>query len=279
MLKNFLFLISAAIALQACGGKEVEFEVDPGLNFEADLDLICESHSFNYHDFKVKSIHYGARLEQVEVQLATLKEEYSTDDACIPFSVVVTNKGEAPLYLTDEQLVQLNDNSVGFYGQGSRLFKETLVPVADDPILHGEPWLPGVQLEFAAFVTSDRIKLYTPSYLTGKIKIWNASFQGPSPLLGVTSVEANVTVYPDQVSGGEIELVVRFNDGVNLSQAEAIIDASGSAIKSTISFDFIPAMLVVIPPNKSIEEMINYFELDPLVKYAARNDDVMLERF
>lgn len=271
MLKNILFIFSVVIALQACGGKEVEFE--------ADLDLICESQSFNYHDFKVKSIHYGTRLEQVEVLLATFKEEYSTDDACIPISVVVTNKSETPLYLTDEQLVQLNDNSVGFYGQGARLFKETLVPVADHPILHGEPWLPGAQLEFAAFVTLDRIKLYTPSYLTGTIKIWNASFQGPSPLLGVTSVKANVTVYPDQVSGGEVELVVRFNDGVDLSQAEAIIDASGSAIKSTINFDLIPTMLVVIPPNKSIEEMIDYFELDPLVKYAARNDDVMLERF
>lgn len=279
MLKNISFLIFSALVLQACGGKDVEFEADPDLNFEANLDLICENQSFNYHNFKVKSIHYGAQLAQVEVQLATLKDGYSTDDACIPFSVVVTNKGEAPLHLTDEQLVQLNDNSVGFYGQGSRLFKETLVPVADDPILHGEPWLPGAQLEFAAFMTLDRIKLYTPSYLTGAVEVWNASFQGPSPLLGVTAVNALVTVHSDQMPGGEVELVVRFNDGVDLTQAEAIIAASGSAIKSTISFDFLPTMLVIIPPNKSIDEMIHYFEQDPLVKYATRNDDVTLKPF
>lgn len=275
MLKNILFLLFIVIALQSCGGKDIELE--------ADLDVICESQSFNADTFKVKSIHYGTQLEQVEVQLATLKEEYSSDDACIPFSVVATNKGAVPIYLTDEQLVKLNDNSIGLYGKGARVFTESLVPVEDNPILHGEPWQPGVQLEFLAFIKLDRIKLYTPSYLTETIKVWDASFQGPSPLLGITSVNALVTVHPYQwpvapLSFTANELVVRFNDGVDMSQAEAIIAASGSAIKSTVSFDFLPTMLVIIPPNKSVDEMINYFELDPLVKFADRNDIVTIGR-
>lgn len=274
MLKNILFLLSVAMAVQACGGKEVEFEVDPNLNSEADLDSICESQSFNPDTFKVKSTHYGTQLEQVEVQLATLKEEYSTDDACIPFSVIATNKGADPIYLSDEQLVQLNSNSIGLYAKGSRAFQESLVPVDENPVLHGEPWQPGVQLEFVAFIKSERIQLYAPSYSTEPTKVLNASFQGPSPLLGVTSVNALITIDPTNFTAEEV--VVRFNDGVHLSQAEAIVAASGSAIKGTISFDFLPMMLVLLPPDKSIDEMISYFELDPLVKFAERNDTVTL---
>lgn len=274
MLKNILFLFSVAIALQACGGKDVEFGTDPDLNFEADLDLICESQSFNAETFKVKSTRYGTQLEQVEVQLATLKEEYSSDDACIPFSVVATNKGADPIYLTDEQLVRLNSNSIGLYGKGTRAFQESLVPIEDNPILHGEPWQPGEQLRFAGFIKSEKIKLYAPSLFTETNRVLDASFQGPSALLGMTSVNALVTIHPDQFSGGGTELVVRFNDGVELSQAEALIAASGSTIKGTIAFDFLPVMLVIIPSNKSIDAMIDYFELDPLVKFADRNDTV-----
>lgn len=270
MLKNILFLFSVAIALQACGGRDVEFETD--------LDSICESQVFNADTFKVKSTHYGTQLEQVEVRLATLKEEYSSDDACIPFSLVATNTGGDPLYLTDEQLIQLNDNSIGLYGKGVRVFKESLVPVEDNPILQGEPWQPGAQLEFAAFIKFERIKLYAPFYFTETTNVLDASFQGPSPLLGVTSVNALVTVHSDQFSGGGTELVVRFNDGVDQNQAEAIIAASGSTIKGTINFDFLPMMLIIIPTNKSIDEMINYFELDPLVKFADRNDSVIFGR-
>jgi hypothetical protein len=276
MLKNILFLLFVAIALQACGGKDVEFETDLDLNFEADLDSICESQSFNVDAFKVKSTHYGTQLEQVEVQLATLKEEYSSDDACIPFSVVATNKGADPIYLTDEQLVQLNSNSIGLYGKGTRVFAESLVPVEDNPILHGEPWQPGVQLEFAAFIKFERIKLYAPSYFTDTNKVLDASFQGPSTLLGMTKVNALVTVDPANFTTNEV--VVGFNDGVDLSQAEAIIAASGSAIKSTIISGSVLAILVIIPPDKSIDAMINYFELDPSVKYAQRNDIVTLGR-
>jgi hypothetical protein len=35
-------------------------------------------------------------------------------------------------------------------------------------------------------------------------------------------------------------------------------------------------MLVIIPSNKTIEEMINYFGADPLVKFADRNDQILL---
>lgn len=272
MLKNILFL-SVAIALQACGGKDIEFEADPDLNFEADLDSICESQSFNANTFKVKSTHYGTQLEQVEVQLATLKEGYSSDDACIPFSVVATNRGADPIYLTDEQLIKLNSNSIGLYAKGSRAFQELLAPAEENPILHGEPWQPGVQLEFTAFIKFERIMLYAPSYFTETNRVLDASFQGPSPLLGVTSVNARISI--DEANFNAKEVVVRFNDGVDLSQAEAVIAASGSAIKGTISFDFLPMMLVMAPPDKSIDEMIHYFELDPLVKFADRNDEVI----
>lgn len=281
MLKNVLFIFSVAVVLQACGGKDVEFETDPYLNVEADLDSICESQTFDAGSFKVKSIRYGTQLEQVEVQLATLKEEYGGDDACIPFSVIATNKGSAPIYLTDEQLVKLNSNSVGVYAKGSRAFQEFLVPIEDSPIFLGEPWQPGAQLKFSAFIKLDRIKLYAPSFLTETTKVLDASFQGPSPLLGMASVNALVTFHPaqwpfDQTNFIADELMVGFNDGVDLSQAETIIAASGSAIKSTISFDFLPAALVIIPRDKSIDEMINYFELDPAVKYAHRNEEVTL---
>jgi hypothetical protein len=97
--------------------------------------------------------------------------------------------------------------------------------------------------------------------------------------LGMTSVNARVTINPDQFSGGGAELVVRFNDGVEVGQAEALIAASGSTIKGTISFDFLPTMLIIIPSNKTIEEMINYFQADPLVKFADRNDEVTLGQF
>ena len=277
MIKNILFLLSVAIALQACGGKDIEFEVDPDLNFEGDLDSICESQSFNADTFKVKSTHYGTQLEQVEVQLATLKEEYGSDDACIPFSVIATNKGTAPIYLTDEQLVQLNSNGIGLYVKGVRAFLQSLEPVEDNAVLHGEPWQSGVQLEFVAFVKSERIQLYAPSYSTEPTKVLNASFQGPSPLLGVTSVNALVTI--DSANFTAEEVVVRFNDGVDLSQAEAIVAASGGAIKGAISFDFLPMMLVMVPPDKSIDEMINYFELDPLIKFAERNDTVIMSQY
>jgi|GEM_PF-5338146 len=277
MLKNIVFLILVAIVLQACGGKGVEFETDLDLNFEADLDSICESQSFNADTFKVKSTHYGMQLEQVELQLATLKAEYSSDDTCIPISVVATNNGADPIYLTDEQLIQLNSNSIGLYDPGARVFEEPLVPVEDSPILHGEPWQPGVQLEFAAFIKFERIKLYAPSYFTETTKVLDASFQGPSTLLGMTKVNALVTVDSANFTTNE-EVVVGFNTGVDLSQAEAIIAASGSAIKSTIIFDSVLAILVIIPPHKSIDAMIHYFELDPSVKYAHRNDTVTLGR-
>lgn len=277
MLKNILFIFSVAIALQACGGKDVEFETDMESNFEADLDVICESQSFNADTFKVKSTRYGTQLEQVEVQLATLKEAYSSDDACIPFSVVVTNKGAAPIYLTDEQLVRLNSNSIGLYGKGARAFQESLVPVEDNPILHGEPWQPGARLEFEAFIKFERIKLYAPSYFTETAKVLDASFQGPSTLLGMAKVNALVTIDSANFTTNE-EVVVGFNAGVDLSQAEAIIAASGSAIKGTVIFDSVLALLVVIPSHKSIDAMINYFELDPAVKYAHRNYTVTLGR-
>ena len=115
--------------------------------------------------------------------------------------------------------------------------------------------------------------LYAPSYFTETNRVLDASFQGPWPLLGVTSVNARISI--DEANFNAKEVVVRFNDGVDLSQAEAVIAASGSAIKGTISFDFLPMMLVMSPPDKSIDEMIHYFELDPLVKFADRNDEVI----
>lgn len=266
MLKNILFLPLVAVALLACGGKDVKVE--------ADLDLICESQRFNSDDFNVKSIRYGTQLEHLEVRLATLKGEYGSDDDCIPFSLVVTNTGVDPLYLTGEQLAKLNDNSVGLYSKGTRVFKQALVPVEDNPILHGEPWKPGAQLEFAAFIKADRLKLYAPSYLTSTTNVLNASFQGPSPLLGVTAINALISIEPANLTASEV--IVGFDDGVDLNQAEAIIAASGAGIKSTINFNLSPAILVLVPPNKTIDDMIQYFERDPSVKYAHRNDPVTL---
>jgi hypothetical protein len=226
MLKNIIFFLFFAVVLQACGGKDVEFEGELDLIVEADLDLICESQSFNVDAFKIKKVNYGPRLEQVEVQLATLKDDYSSNDACIPFSVIATNKGVNPIYLTDEQLVQLNENNIGLYGKDGRAFMEPLVPIEDSPILQGEPWQPGAQLRFAGFIKSEKIKLYAPSIFTVINRVLDASFQGPSTLLGITSVNARVSIHPDHFSGGGAELVVRFNDGVKVEQAEALIAAS-----------------------------------------------------
>ena len=273
MIKNRLFFLVIAVALQACGGKEIEFE--------ANLDLICASQSFNAEDFKVKSIDYGRQLQQLEVQLATVKEEYSSDDVCIPFSVVVTNTGTEPLQLTSEQLAQLNGNSLGFYGEGARVFEEPFFPVKENPVLNGEPWLPGAQLELAAFIDLDRIKLYTPTHLINAQKVWDASFQGPSPLLGITAINAPVTINPHESPVENYraqEVIVSFYDSVDIGRAEAVIAESGCAIKGSLKLGSSVTLLVAIPPQKSISAMIDYFELDSSVKYAMENDIVTLGR-
>lgn len=275
MIKNAYLALFTLSLIQACG-TEREY-------YDTELEIMCRTQTLDAKELKVRTVDYGIQLEQVEVQLATAKDHYSLADSCIPFSLIVTNKGNDSIQLTEEQLVELNDNIIGFYGVSTRLFWEEFLPVTDDPILRGAQWMPGESIEFTAFISMDRIKLYTPPKFGQTFTQWDASFQGPSVFLGITSVKASVTIEYDPITekveepgadGSYIAgmVLLGFKDDIDLEKAEEIILNADSFISSAMYFDRSGAAAVIIPPNKTTDEMIKYFLSNPNVRYAERNN-------
>ena len=267
--------------LVACGGND--------LKNPSELDLICESGIVVPDSLPIISVHVVTGLEQLELTLATAKENYTNSDACIPFYLTVTNTGDEPLVLTEEQIEQLNDINIGFYRQSGLRFQEDFYPSHENSILDVMHWPPGEQLEFSAITPMDRIEVYTPpraAYTPPGAAyteiIWGASLRDSSASFDIRPVQANVTV-ENRVWVAPIEsspmlnafvpgqLLVAFEDSVNLKKAEEIIAANDSYIVKTLSSFRSGIVLVDIPPDKTTQEMIDYFKAIPEIRSAERN--------
>ncbi|MDD5758295.1 MAG: DUF5011 domain-containing protein [Desulfobulbaceae bacterium] len=227
----------------------------------------------------------SSAFPDMQIVLSTKDTAYAGTMACIPVFVQMTNAGGAPINLNANQATSLSNMTIGLY-RSSRIFNENLVSPSGQAIQPGLFLLPGESTYFSTQFSRERLELYTAPPLGGGVAQTNYSIQGPSGANGIVGV--SLRNFTDTVDFGLMpsirafelgadtdfvagELLVKFKNGVTISQAEAIIRQTDSHIKSNISNYSGYLLSVSIPFDKTTAQMMSTFSGFLSVEYSERN--------
>ena len=231
-------------------------------------------------------------FENLGVLLGTSKRLYAAQDACVPVSLVVMNRGVTSISLSEAQAQTLGNLLVGVYAN-SILFQSPLLYRSGPPIQPGSFLMAGANSTQGTIVNTDRIALYTVPPLGGGTVSRELSIQGPQggPITGVPmmpplgkitgsfiTVEVDFGILPScrvPEPGAGIDfnagsVFIKFKDGVPLAEAEEVVHKHSCHIDQN-DFSLGTAFTLSIPFDRTTVEVVAEFRVEPTIQYAAQD--------